>query len=68
MDGADSTINDMEDVRAGLQGNVRLIIFHSSLVFLTPSLTKSLSNQVNENNFECAKISSKLCVPILVLF
>lgn len=42
----DTVISDSEDVRAGMQGNVRLLIFHSSLVFLTPTHASSFNNQV----------------------
>ena len=50
IDGGD-TSSDTEDVRAGLQGNVRLFIFHSSLVFFTPTNTDTLDNKVKIAGF-----------------
>ncbi|CAB3994423.1 ral GTPase-activating subunit alpha-2 isoform X2, partial [Paramuricea clavata] len=38
--------SDSEDVRAGMQGNVRLLIYHSSFIFLTPNTASSLKQKV----------------------
>ena len=38
--------SDSEDVRAGMQGNIRLLIYHSSFIFLTPQTATSLKQKV----------------------
>jgi hypothetical protein len=42
--------SDSEDVRAGMQGNVRLLIYHSSFIFLTPNTASSLKQKVKYYN------------------
>ena len=39
--------SDSDDVRAGMQGNVRLLIYHSSFIFLTPNIPSSLKQKVS---------------------
>ena len=35
-----------DDVRAGMQGNIRLLIYHSSFIFLTPTTASSMKQKV----------------------
>ncbi|XP_028395941.1 ral GTPase-activating protein subunit alpha-2-like isoform X2 [Dendronephthya gigantea] len=38
--------SDTDDVRAGMQGNVRLLIYHSASIFLIPNTTTSIKPKV----------------------
>ena len=42
----EATSSSGEDVRAGMQGNIRLLIYHSSFMFLTPNGSSSLKQKV----------------------
>ena len=42
--------SDDVDVRAGMQGNIRLLIYHSAFIFLTPITASSMKQKVMVRN------------------
>ena len=42
--------SDDDDVRAGMQGNIRLLIYHSAFIFLTPITASSMKQKVMVRN------------------